>query len=69
MNTPVLLHVHTNKAKGINMKNKDAIKYYSLSGNSSSKTDSDKISYSKVLGESLYTLANKYNYHCIYLKQ
>jgi len=65
MNTPVLLHVHTNKAKGINMKNKDAIKYYSLSGDSSSKTDSDKISYSKVLGESLYTLANKYNYHCI----
>ena len=65
MNTPVLLHVHTNKAKGINMKNKDAIKYYSLSGDLSSKTDSDKISYSKVLGESLYTLANKYNYHCI----
>ena len=34
MNTPVLLHVHTNKSKGVNIGDKDAIKYYSLSGKS-----------------------------------
>ena len=32
MNTPVLLHVHTNKSKSIDMKTMDATKYYSLSG-------------------------------------
>ncbi len=64
MNTPVLLHVHTNKSKRINKENKDAIKYYSLSGENVKKP-SNKISYSKVLGESLYDLSSKYNFHCI----
>tara|TARA_B100000965_G_scaffold22073_1_gene16639 strand:- start:922 stop:2784 length:1863 start_codon:yes stop_codon:yes gene_type:complete len=64
MNTPVLLHVHTNKSKRINMDHKDAIKYYSLSG-TDSKSNSNKKSYSKVLGESLYDLSGKYNFHCV----
>ena len=63
MNTPVLLHVHTNKSKGINMESKDAIKYYSLPGNKT--VSNNKISYSKVLGESLFKLANQYVFHCI----
>tara|TARA_Y100000590_G_scaffold466222_2_gene640900 strand:- start:1056 stop:2900 length:1845 start_codon:yes stop_codon:yes gene_type:complete len=65
MNTPVLLHVHTDKSKKINMNNKDAIKYYSLSGNQIVKSNDSDMSFSNVLGESLYSLANTYDFHSI----
>ena len=65
MNSPVLLHVHTNKSKMISQETKDAIKYYSLSGNKKSNNASDKISFSNSLGESLYSLADKYDFECI----
>ena len=66
MNTPVLLHVHTNKSKGINIGDKDAIKYYSLSGSSNS-TDLEKnsTSYSKLLGKTLTKMADDYSFECI----
>ena len=66
MNSPVLLHVHTNKSKGINIGNKDAIKYYSLSGkNNSVNIDIDKITYSKLLGKGLSMIAKNYDFECI----
>lgn len=65
MNTPVLLHVHTNKSKSIAMNEKDAIKYYSLSGKNSSQVKSKEISFSSALGESLHKLALKNQFKCI----
>jgi len=66
MNTPVLLHVHTNKSKGINIGDKDAVKYYSLSGTSNiSKVEKNKISYSKLLGKTLTELAESHDFECI----
>ena len=65
MNTPVLLHVHTNKSKSIAMDDKDAIKYYSLSGNKSKVSKSSKISYSSALGESLYNLSRNNEFKCV----
>ena len=66
MNTPVLLHVYTDKSKKILQPELDAVKYYSLKGikNKSSKNNS-KCSFSSVLGESLSQLAPKYNFKCI----
>ena len=64
MNTPVLLHVHTNKSKGINIGDKDAIKYYSLSGKNN-LVDKSKITYSKLLGKGLCLIAEKYDFECI----
>jgi 1-deoxy-D-xylulose-5-phosphate synthase len=66
MNTPVLLHVHTNKSKGVNIGNKDAIKYYSLSGkNNSDNINKNKITYSKLLGKGLSMIAENYDFECI----
>ena len=65
MNTPVLLHVHTNKSKSIAMDDKDAIKYYSLSGNKYNITTPGEISFSSALGESLYRLADKKDFKCV----
>ena len=66
MNTPVLLHVYTDKSKKILQPELDAVKYYSLKGikNKSSKNN-NKCSFSSVLGESLSQLAPKYNFKCI----
>jgi len=64
MNTPVLLHVHTNKSKGINIGDKDAIKYYSLSGKNTSVVK-DKITYSKLLGKGLSMIGEKYDFECV----
>ena len=65
MNTPVLLHVYTDKSKKIKQDESDAIKYYSLSGRNLIKNDDSRISYSKVLGESLFHLADSFSFHCI----
>jgi 1-deoxy-D-xylulose-5-phosphate synthase len=65
MNTPVLLHVHTNKSKSIAMDDKDAIKYYSLSGNKSKDINSNNISFSSALGKSLYNLSEKNEFKCV----
>ncbi len=64
MNTPVLLHVHTNKSKGINIGDKDAIKYYSLSGKNSTKVK-DKITYSKLLGKGLSMIGENFSFECV----
>ena len=64
MNTPVLLHVHTNKSKLIDKDSKDAIKYYSLSGNMNKSTKAG-LSFSKCLGESLFELGKTYEFECI----
>ena len=64
MNTPVLLHVHTNKSKGINIGDKDAIKYYSLSGKNSTKVK-DKITYSKLLGKGLSMIGEDFSFECV----
>jgi len=64
MNTPVLLHVYTDKSKGCNSENHDAIKSYSVSVGKNTDIN-NKISYSKVLGEILYLLDDKFNFHCV----
>ncbi len=63
MNTPVLLHVFTNKSKSFSDKKHDAIKSYSISPSQKYKTN--KLQYSKVFGDILCKLAPKYNFHCI----
>ena len=66
MNTPVLLHVYTDKSKKLLQPESDAVKYYSLKGavNKSTKNNSN-FSFSTVLGESLFQLAPKYDFKCI----
>ena len=63
MNTPVLLHVFTDKSKSISSEKHDAIKSYSIS--LANKNNTNKIQYSKVFGEILCKLAPKYDFHCI----
>jgi len=65
MNTPVLLHVYTDKTRKLKQNESDAIKYYSLSGKKSTTNINNKISYSKVLGESLFNLANNFDFTCV----
>ena len=66
MNTPVLLHVYTDKSKKIQQPESDAIKYYSLKGNKNKTNNVNNYSsFSAVLGESLYHLAPKYDFKCI----
>ena len=58
MNTPVLVHVYTKKGKGSESAESDSVKYYSMSGNStSSNSKPDAISYSQAFGESIAQLA------------
>ena len=58
MNTPVLVHVFTRKGKGSDLAEKDAIKYYSLSGSNKKQiTKKDAPDYSKVFGSTLAHLA------------
>ena len=65
MNTPVLLHVHTNKSKSIDKESKDAIKYYSLSGKKIKSENNNQVSFSKSFGDSLYKLADSNDFHCV----
>ena len=66
MNTPVLLHVYTDKSKKILLPESDAIKYYSLKGNKNNTPANDQtISFSSVLGMSLYNLAPNYDFKCV----
>ena len=67
MNTPVLLHIYTDKSKKILQPELDAVKYYSLKGvkNKSSNKNNNNCSFSSVLGESLSKFAPKYNFKCI----
>jgi len=64
MNTPVLLHVYTDKSKGFDSGNHDAIKSYSVSVEKAIDSN-NKISYSKVLGEILYLLDDKFDFQCV----
>ena len=59
MNTPVLVHVYTRKGKGSTLAEKDAIKYYSLSGNKSSSNGSTAPDYSNVFGNTITQMAKK----------
>ena len=62
---PILLHVYTNKSRRIkHFETSDAIKYYSLSAPNSSKKSS-KITFSKVFGKSIVSLAKDYSFICI----
>ncbi len=56
MNTPVLLHVYTQKGKGSKLAETDAIKYYSMSGKIL-KTNTGPPDYSKVFGNSVSSAA------------
>ena len=65
MNTPVLLHVYTDKTKKIKQTVSDAIKYYSLPGVKIKSKKDNMVSFSSVLGSSLYKLAEKNNFTCV----
>ena len=51
MNTPVLVHVYTQKGKGSKLAEKDAIKYYSMSGKIKKITKHIAPYYSNVFGQ------------------
>ena len=59
MNTPVLVHVYTQKGKRSKLAEKDAIKYYSMQGNINQNNSSVIPDYSKVFGYSITQLAEK----------
>ena len=59
MNSPVLVHVLTNKGKGNDLAEQDSVKYYSVSGNSSD--DINTISFSNVFGDSMCDIAQNNN--------
>ena len=59
MNTPVLVHVYTQKGKGSKLAEKDAIKYYSMGGKVKKITKHIAPDYSKVFGKSIIQLAEK----------
>jgi len=62
MNSPVLVHIYTKKGKRISVGEEESIKYYSLSGKSSSdKVKSSVPDYSKVFGQSLNKYSKSYN--------
>ncbi len=62
---PVLLHIYTNKSKRIKHFNSDdAVKYYSLSG-SRKKTNLNSVTFSKVFGKSVLSLAKDFDFRCI----
>ena len=61
MNSPVLVHVYTQKGKGSKLAEKDAIKYYSMSGKIKEKKESNAPEYSKVFGKTITQLAQKDN--------
>jgi len=59
MNTPVLLHVFTQKGKGDRLAENDAIKYYSLKGKYENKVKTKSLDYSQVFGHSIKQLAKE----------
>ena len=59
MNTPVLVHVYTQKGKGSKLAEKDAIKYYSMGGKNKKITKHIAPDYSNVFGQSIIQLAEK----------
>ena len=64
MNTPVLLHIFTDKSKGHSLSKHDAVKSYSIS-NSKIPENSDEISFSNALGKILFLLSDDYKFHCV----
>ncbi len=58
MNTPVLVHVYTHKGKGNKLAEKDAIKYYSMSGNQQPSNGIAAPDYSNVFGQSIIQIAD-----------
>ena len=60
MNTPVLLHIYTQKGKRISVSDTESIKYYSLSGNKNIKNENLPADYSKVFGQSLKKYSKDY---------
>ena len=65
INSPILLHVYTNKSKRIkHFESNDAVKYYSISpGNKSNNQNS--FTFSKVFGNSILSLAKDIDFRCI----
>ena len=65
IDSPVLLHIYTNKSKRIkHFNSNDAVKYYSLSG-SKKKTNLNSVTFSKVFGKSILNLAKDFDFRCI----
>jgi len=64
MNTPVLLHVFTDKSKGHSLSKHDAVKSYSIS-NSKPLKKTNEISFSNALGKILFFLSDSFRFHCI----
>ena len=64
MNTPVLLHVFTDKSKGHSLSKHDAVKSYSIS-KSKKNQNSKNISFSNTLGKVLFLLSDNYKFHCV----
>ena len=64
MNTPVLLHVFTDKSKGHSLSKHDAVKSYSISI-SKKNQNSKNISFSNTLGKVLFLLSDNYKFHCV----
>tara|TARA_B100000579_G_scaffold433801_1_gene453288 strand:+ start:207 stop:2069 length:1863 start_codon:yes stop_codon:yes gene_type:complete len=65
IDSPVLLHIYTNKSKRIkHFNSNDAVKYYSLSG-SKKKNNLNSITFSKVFGKSVLSLAKDFDFRCI----
>ena len=60
MNTPVLLHIYTQKGKRISVSDIESIKYYSLSGNKNIKNENLPADYSKVFGQSIKKYSKDY---------
>lgn len=58
MNTPVLVHVYTNKGKGSKLAESDSTKYYSMPGMKTQKANKLP-DYSKVFGHAITQLADK----------
>ena len=59
MDSPVLVHIYTQKGKGSKIAENDAIKYYSLGGRINQNNGSTMFDYSKVFGHSITQLAEK----------
>ena len=59
MNSPVLVHVYTQKGKGSKLAEKNAIEYYSMSGKDKQSEKHFVPDYSNVFGKSIVQLAEK----------
>jgi len=66
INTPLLIHVYTDKTKRISKTlHNDAIKYYSISKPGKNLIKSETYTFSKVFGIAVQELSNENIFHCV----